>query len=780
MKLFLSLLFLSITLSISAQTYVKNIGIADYNDGATSITKSKKGFIIAGYANRDAYLMEVDELGNVLWKDTYHISDQEDLITDIKYIDGKIVACGYGYYEGTGNFLEFFFKYDIASHRFDWIKKTKLTLKPATVQILPNGNFLITGDEIYFEEFKIFLMELDATSGKMQKYSSWFFTGNESASTALIHDKHIYIGGRYALEKKIDKYRGAISKFDFDFNEIWSNYYLNKKQSYLRNYLSKLTINNKEIISLYSTNNRGISNFYTISLAKQTLDGKMLWAKEFGIEGFVNLSVRDIKVAHNAYYIYGATVSPSEELFIIKTDTSGKLLWSKSYGGKLSDNFHTDQGNFLEVTDKYIYTIGQTKNFDSGNNYNSVLLKLHLDGSTDTNCWGKDITVKSKDFKELIQGGISLNGRNSIFSNNNLSFKKIENKDNNNYPFYCFSKLANNDFDTLSNEKTIEIEFLTNDILPEDLQISTKIISKPTLGDAIIIDDKIVYSRTTEACQKDSFKYVLSTTKSSDTAIIFIYTVSVDTLIAIVLPIEDKTSLIGKIDNSKVSYLWSNGETTPNIDIENPGNYQLIIDNNNCLSKTTFDVKENPFSFKDVAIANITFMIDASISMNRSNRLPVLKKALYKVLSFMRAEDKLSIINYSNNAEVIFDGIKATSIKLIQTKIDSLYSKGNSNIKEGLKMALKTAENSFTQAGNNKIIFTTDGDISNEARLELIDLLKKNLKGGTSFTLFLFNDATVFRDQMKSVSDAINENLYVITPKNVEEVLLKEFKSVRK
>lgn len=760
------------------------MGISDYHDGATSIIKSENGFIVAGYARRDAYLMEIDELGNVLWKDKYHISDQQDLITDIKYIDGKIVACGYGYYEGTGNFLEFFFKYDIASHSFDWIKKSKLTLKPATIQILPNGNFLLTGDEIYLEEFKIFLMELNPKNGKMLQYSSWFFTGNESASTSLIHGNHIYLGGRYALEKKIDKYRGAISKFDFDFGEVWSNYYLNKKESFSRNYLNKLIVDNNEIVSLYSTNNRGISNFYTISLAKQTLDGKMLWAKEFGIEGFVNLCVRDIKAAHDGYYIYGATISPSEELFIIKTDTAGKLLWSKSYGGKYSDNFRTDQGNFIEITDKYIYAIGQTKSLNREEDYNSVLMKLNIDGSSDSKCWGQDIVVKSKDFSTLVQGGITLNGSDSLFMNNNLSYKKAVIKEDLIYPFYCFPKLANNDYDTITIEKSIEIEFLSNDVLPEGLQVTKTIVSKPNFGNATIVNHKIVYDRTSDVCQKDSFKYVLSTTKSSDTAIVYVFSLRKDEtqnpIVVKVLPIDGGIVLSGKIDGEDLIYNWSHGELTANVKVQTPGNYNLIINKNECLSQKTFVVKENPFSFENVATTNITFMIDASISMNRSNRLPVLKKALYKVLNFMREEDKLSIINYSNDAQVIFDGINATEIDLIQTKIDSLYSKGNSNIKDGLKMAIKTAENNFSKGGNNRIIFTTDGDISNEARLELIELLKKSLKEGISFTLFLFNEATVFKDQMKSVIDEVDEKLYVITPENVEEILLKEFKAVRK
>ena len=425
--------------NLSAQTFIKNLGIAKYNDGATSIAKSENGYIIAGYSKSSTFLSEVDMNGRLLWKDVYHITDQLDLITDMKVHNGKIIACGYGYYEGSGIFLEFYFKYDIASKSFDWIKKSKLKLKPSTIQILPNGNYLMTGDEIYVEDFKVFLMEIDSKKGKLVQYSSWKFTGNESASTALIHGKNIFIGGRYALEQKLDKYRGAISKFDFKFNEIWSNYYLNKKDKYVRNYLNKLIIDKNEIVSIFATNNHGISNLYNITLAKQTLDGEAVWAKEISLDGYSNINIRDIKASKDGYYLYGFTNAPSEQLFLIKTDKEGTVQWSKTFGGSFSENILTDQGNFMELTDEHIYLIGQSNGLKktSGReeiDYDALLIKLNLDGSFDMDCWGEDIKTRTHTFEDLVQGGIYLFGRDSFINNNNLSYKKEENLEDKPYP----------------------------------------------------------------------------------------------------------------------------------------------------------------------------------------------------------------------------------------------------------------------------------------------------------------------------------------------------------
>ncbi len=790
MKTILLFFALFISLHSSAQTFIKDLGNIKYDDGATCISKSEKGFLIAGYIERSAYISEVDYNGKVLWKDIYHISDQQDLITDMKYIDGKIIACGFGYYEGTGNFLEFYFKYDIASKSFDWIKKSKLALKPATIQTLPNGNYLITGDEIYIEEFKTFLMEIEAKSGKMIHYSAYNFTGNESASTSVIYKNNIYLGGRYALEKrKIDKYRGAISKYDLNFNEIWSNYYLHGKDKFLRNYLNKLIIDDGNILSIFRTNNHGINNYYTATFTKTNLEGELLWAKEFSLEGFVNINVKDIKASNDAYYIYGSTLAPTEDFFIIKTDKEGDVLWAKTYGEESSDNIQTDQGNFLELTDEHLFIIGQSKSIASSSKYNSILMKLNLDGTFDMDCWGKNIDIKTNEFTDLVQGGISLNRNDSIFKNGNLSYKQekkyLEQKK---YPYFCFPKLVINDYDTLKNESIITIDFLANDIIPKDDKVSHKIISSAKNGEVIIENNQFVYTQKDALkCGVDSFKYQLfSETNGIDTATVYIYTLKtlkgIKNVNNAIMP--DNNTLVLKANANSESfknakYFWSNGEKTSNITIKNAGEYTVNIENENCLYQKQFNIKENPYSFKNIAKTNITFMLDVSISMNREHRLPVLKNALYKILNFMRDEDKISIINYSDNAEIIFDGVKATETAVIKAKIDDLNSKGTSDIIEGLKLALKTFNNNYTEGGNNKIIFTTDGDISNEKREKMIQFIQKEIPEKVSFSLFLFNDASIFKTQMQEVSKAQNGTFYIITPENIEEVLLKEFKSVR-
>lgn len=776
MKKILLFIYISLVSLLNSQTYIKDLGIANANDGITNITKSENGFFIAGYYNRSAYIAEIDYAGNVLWKDIYRITEQKDLITDLKYINGKLIACGYGYYEGTGNFLEFYFKYDIKTKSFDWIKKSKLTLKPSNVHILPNGNILMTGDEIMVDIFKIFLMEINFKNGKMEYYTSWVFTGNESASTSTIYKDKIYLGGRYALEKKLDKYRGAISKFDLNFNEIWSNYYLNEKEKYVRNYLTKLIIDENKILSIFATNNHGITNYYTVSFSQQDLDGEILWAKEYKFENYENIRIRDIKASKHAYYLFGLTVSPTENLFLVKTDKEGTVIWAKTYGENYSDNIYTDQGNFLEITDDNIYIVAQSKSINKGKYFNSILIKLNLDGTSDKECWGTDEEIQTIIFKDLVQEGISLRANDSLFINNNLSFKKETKINSFQNSYYCYPKLAINDFDTIKNRKTIFIDFQKNDIIPVDEDVKFSIISKASNADVSIENNKITYAQKIyNACVIDSFQYEISSSLGKDSAKVYVYTIkenqnlTIDTL----MPLNNILVLDAGKNDTKAKYFWSTKETSSSIKIKKHGTYTVNILKNNCLYKTNYNVLENPYFFEDIAYSNITFMLDVSISMNRENRLPVLKRALYKFLSFMRNEDKISIVNYSNKAEIIFDGISANEIDTIKEKIDNIEINGYSDIKEGIKLAIKTINNNATKSTNNRIIFTTDGDISKEKLEGMIYYIQKKLPENITFSIFLFNNSSLYKERMKS----INENLYVITQENIEEVLLKEFKT---
>jgi Ca-activated chloride channel family protein len=142
----------------------------------------------------------------------------------------------------------------------------------------------------------------------------------------------------------------------------------------------------------------------------------------------------------------------------------------------------------------------------------------------------------------------------------------------------------------------------------------------------------------------------------------------------------------------------------------------------------------------------------------------------------MRDEDKISIISYASDVKVELNGVSATKVDSIKTKVANLSASGQSNlnVKNSIQLSLETVKENYIEGGNNRIILTTDGDISNDRREDLKDFIKNNLPPNTYFSILLFNDATLYQKQLGDLANYINADLLVITERNMQELLLKE------
>lgn len=199
-----------------------------------------------------------------------------------------------------------------------------------------------------------------------------------------------------------------------------------------------------------------------------------------------------------------------------------------------------------------------------------------------------------------------------------------------------------------------------------------------------------------------------------------------------------------------------------------------------CSTKLEEDSIETPFSFDNIAFNNTIFLMDASLSMNTEDRMPILKSSLYKLLGFMRLEDKISAVSYASEASVVLNGESATNISEIKTKIESIPPAGQSDIIAGLELALSIAKENFKEELNNRIIVTTDGDLSFSKQKELKSLLEKTKDKNIVISIFLFNKSSLYFDQLKEIVEAVGANLYVVSKENIEDVLIDELKAKKK
>ena len=113
-------------------------------------------------------------------------------------------------------------------------------------------------------------------------------------------------------------------------------------------------------------------------LFKVNNTGQMLWEKTYGGENFeAGRSLQ--QTSDNGYIIIGHTESfgnGNNDAYLLKTDSEGNELWSRSYGGS-----GTDQGrHIVETLDQGYIISGYTDSYGSMGGFNFWLIKTDSNG----------------------------------------------------------------------------------------------------------------------------------------------------------------------------------------------------------------------------------------------------------------------------------------------------------------------------------------------------------------------------------------------------------------
>jgi hypothetical protein len=132
------------------------------------------------------------------------------------------------------------------------------------------------------------------------------------------------------------------------------------------------------------TNSFGAGN-YGVYLIKTNTNGDTLWTKTFGGSN-VDEAYSVKQTTDDGYVIVGDTKSSGAgdyDVYLIKTNASGVILWTKTFGGS-----NTDWGNSVQQTSDGGYIIvGVTYSFGVGDG-NVYLIKTNANGDT---LWTKTI-----------------------------------------------------------------------------------------------------------------------------------------------------------------------------------------------------------------------------------------------------------------------------------------------------------------------------------------------------------------------------------------------------
>ncbi len=109
------------------------------------------------------------------------------------------------------------------------------------------------------------------------------------------------------------------------------------------------------------------------------------------------------------------------------------------------------------------------------------------------------------------------------------------------------------------------------------------------------------------------------------------------------------------------------------------------------------------------ANASLTFVIDTSGSMDRSNRLELVKTSLRGLTEELEARDTVSIVTYADDARVLLPPTAVRAEDEILDAIDRLRPTGSTNLEAGLEAGYRLADESFQPGGINRVVLASDG-----------------------------------------------------------------------
>lgn len=176
--------------------------------------------------------------------------------------------------------------------------------------------------------------------------------------------------------------------------------------------------------------------------------------------------------------------------------------------------------------------------------------------------------------------------------------------------------------------------------------------------------------------------------------------------------------------------------------------------------------------------SNLVFLLDVSGSMNRPNKLPLLKSAFKLLVNQLRDQDKVSIVVYAGAAGQVLEPTSGDDKQKILDAFNILKAGGSTAGGAGIKLAYKIAKENFIEGGNNRVIMATDGDFnvgfSSDKAME--DLIVEKRESGVYLTVLGFGMGNYKDSKLETLADKGNGNhAYVDTMQEARKVLGEEF-----
>lgn len=106
---------------------------------------------------------------------------------------------------------------------------------------------------------------------------------------------------------------------------------------------------------------------------------------------------------------------------------------------------------------------------------------------------------------------------------------------------------------------------------------------------------------------------------------------------------------------------------------------------------------------------NLVLLLDNSGSMERADRVQIIREALRVLATQLQPQDKLSVITFARTARLWVDGAPGDQAAQVAERLSGLTPQGGTNLEEAMRLAYETARRHYLERGINRVVLLTDG-----------------------------------------------------------------------
>jgi len=106
---------------------------------------------------------------------------------------------------------------------------------------------------------------------------------------------------------------------------------------------------------------------------------------------------------------------------------------------------------------------------------------------------------------------------------------------------------------------------------------------------------------------------------------------------------------------------------------------------------------------------NLVILLDNSGSMERADRVQIVREALKVLAQKLQPQDRISVVTFARTARLWVDGMAGGKPKEFLDKVLELNPDGGTNLEDALALGYATAAKHFLANGMNRVILLTDG-----------------------------------------------------------------------